>query len=49
MIRVITVVRNTDVENKHIDTRVGKRVAINWEMGIDIFTLLLLLIRFSCV
>ena len=36
--------RDTDVESKHIDTMVGGGV-VNWEIGIDIYTLLILCIK----
>ena len=29
-----------DIENKCMDTEVGKGSGINWEVGIDIYTLL---------
>ena len=38
--------RDTDVENKHMDTKGGKRRGggggggMNWEIGIDIYTLI---------
>ena len=36
--------RDTDVENKHMDTKGGKRSGggggMNWEAGIDIYTLI---------
>ena len=35
--------RDTDVENKRMDTKWGKRgwgCGLNWEIGIDIYTLL---------
>ena len=35
--------RDTDVENKHMDTKVGKwgvGGGMNWEIGIDIYTLI---------
>ena len=36
----------TDVENKSMDTKGGKRVGgMNWEIGIDIYTLLILCIK----
>ena len=35
--------RDTDVENKHMDTKgVEKGVGKNWETGNDVFTLLIL-------
>ena len=32
--------RDTDVENKHMDTKKGAVGEINWEIDIDIYTLL---------
>ena len=32
--------RDTDIENKHMDTKERKRGGMNWEIGIDIYTLL---------
>ena len=32
--------KNTDVENKHMDTKRGIRSGMNWEIGMDIHTLL---------
>ena len=32
--------RDTDVENKHMDTKAGKEGGINWKVGIDMYTLL---------
>ena len=32
--------RDTDVENKLMDTKGGRRGRMNWEIGIDIYTLL---------
>ena len=32
--------RDTDVENKHTDTKGEKGDGMNWEVGIDIYTLL---------
>ena len=32
--------RDTDVENKHMDTKEGKEGGINWKVGIDMYTLL---------
>ena len=32
--------RETDIENKHMDTKWGRRNGLNWEIGIDICTLL---------
>ena len=32
--------RDTDVGNKHMDTKVGKEGGINWTVGIDMYTLL---------
>ena len=29
--------RDTDVENKHMDTKKGKRVGMSWETEIDIY------------
>ena len=29
----------TDVENKHMDTKVGMRGGMNWETGINVYTL----------
>ena len=38
--------RDTDVENKHMDTKRGKgENRMNWEIGIDICTLLILCFR----
>ena len=37
-----------DIENKLIDTKQGRRGGINWKTGIDIDTLLLLLLLLSC-
>ena len=38
--------RDIDVENKHMDTKgVKEGVGKNWEIGIDIFTLLILCIK----
>ena len=38
--------RDTDIENKYMDTK-GKRWGggVNWEIGIDIYTLLILCIK----
>ena len=40
--------RDTDVQNKHMDTKgeVGGRVGMNWEIGINIYTLLILCIKY---
>ena len=32
--------RDTDVENKLMDTKVGRGGRMNWEIGIDIYALL---------
>ena len=32
--------RDTDIENGCMDTRGGRRGGMNWEIGIDIYTLL---------
>ena len=36
--------RDTDVENKHVDTKVGSGGGVgggmNWEIGIDMYTLI---------
>jgi len=40
--------RSRDTENKRMDTKVGRGGGMNWEIGIDIHTLLLLS-HFSCV
>ena len=32
--------RDTDGENKRMDTKGGKGVGMNWEIGIDIYTLI---------
>ena len=32
--------RNTDVENKFMDTKGERESGVNWEIGIDIYTLL---------
>ena len=37
--------RDTDVENKHTDTKGKGRGGMNWEIGIDIYTLLTLCIK----
>ena len=37
--------RDTDVENKHKNTKGGKWGGMNWEIGIDIYTLLILCIK----
>ena len=34
--------RDTDKENKHMDTKVRRRCGMNWETGIDMYTLLTL-------
>ena len=31
--------RDTDVNNKYIDAEEGKQLGMNWEIGIDIYTL----------
>ena len=33
--------RNTGVKNKCVDTKLGIRGGMNWEIGIDIYTLLM--------
>ena len=33
--------RNTGVKNKCVDTKLGRRGGMNWEIGIDIYTLLM--------
>ena len=35
----------TDVDNKHMDTKGGRRGGMNWEIGIDINTLLILCVK----
>ena len=30
----------TDIENKCMDTKVGKGIGVNWQIGIDLFTLI---------
>ena len=37
--------RDSDVENKHMDTKGEEGGGMNWEMGIDIYTLLMLRIK----
>ena len=37
--------RDTEIENKCMDTKQGKRGGMNWEIGIDIYTLLTLRIK----
>ena len=37
--------RDTDVERKHIDTKVEVGGGVNWEIGIDIYILLILCIK----
>ena len=37
--------RDTDVENKGMDTKTGKKGWDEWGMGIDIYTLLILCIK----
>ena len=37
--------RDTGIENKHMDTKGARRVWMNWEIGIDIYTLLILCIK----
>ena len=37
--------RDTDVENKHMNTKGEKGDGMNWEIGIDIYTLLVLGIK----
>ena len=37
--------RDTDRENKCMDTKGGKRGRVNWKIGIDIYTLLILCIK----
>ena len=37
--------RDTEVENKHMDTKGVGRDVMNWEIGIDIYTLLILCIK----
>ena len=32
--------RDTDVENNLMDTKGGRRGGMNWEIGIDMYTLL---------
>ena len=41
--------RDADVENAHVATVGEEEGGMNWEIGIDIYTLLLLLSRFSHV
>ena len=37
--------RDTDVENKYMDTKEGRRGGMNWEIGIDLNTLLALCMK----
>ena len=37
--------RDAGVENKHMDTKGGKRELMDWEIGVDICTLLTLYIK----
>ena len=37
--------RDTALEGKHIDTKVGVGSGMNWETGMDIYTLLVLCIE----
>ena len=37
--------RYTDVENKRMDTKGERGGGMNWEIGIDIYTLLILCIK----
>ena len=37
--------RDRDVENKYMDTKGKGGDAINWEIGIDIYTLLILYVK----
>ena len=32
--------RDTDIEKKHMDTKEGKGSGMNWETGIDIYTVI---------
>ena len=32
--------RDTDIENKHMDTHMRKAGGMNWKIGVDIYTLL---------
>ena len=40
---------DTDMENKCMDTKAGGRGGINWEMGVDTFTLLCVCLLLSHV
>lgn len=35
----------TDIEIKHMDTKVERGVGMNWETGVDIYTLLILCVK----
>ena len=35
----------TDIEIKHMDTKVERGVGTNWETGVDIYTLLILCVK----
>ena len=37
--------RDTDIENKCRDTKRGKGCGMNWEIGIDMYTLLILCVK----
>ena len=37
--------KDTDVENKYMDTKGGSGNGMHWEIGIDIYTLLTLCIK----
>ena len=37
--------RDTDVQDKQMDAKWGRRGGMNWEIGIDIYTLLILCIK----
>ena len=37
--------RDTDVENRHMDTKEGKEGCLYWEIGKDIYTLLIQCIK----
>ena len=36
---------DTDLKKKHLDTKIGKQGGINWENGINIYTLLMVGIK----
>ena len=37
--------RDTDIENKCTDTKGGREGGMNWEIEVDIYTLLILVIK----